>query len=274
MDDIRRLGEAAPFAWSTYEFARTDSQYLYTQTIGAAAGKPAADAGWDGREIVAFRLHLPSKIEYHNTGADNLRRGNILVWEQPLTDRLRGVPLLLDARMETQSILYTTLWLFGVTFVAVAAAVWNRRGGGEAQRIARGGQAGPGWRGWLGGPAGFTCPARLTCPTCSSLESNAECEPEYPRRRVGLAVGGGPEVRTVVPVHALDRRRRKRIEARERRGRRVRQHGLTDGGQVGATAVHEHGGAAAAAQVERVEDVDRTAWKNRSMCRLPEDLSA
>jgi hypothetical protein len=50
------------------------------------------------------------------------------VWEQPLTERLRGVPLTLEARMQTQSILYRTLWLFGLTFVAVAvlfaAIIW------------------------------------------------------------------------------------------------------------------------------------------------------
>ena len=67
----------------------------------------SAGSGWNGREIVAFRLHLPSKIDYHNAGAANLRRGNILVWEQPLTDRLSGMPLVLDARMQTQSILYS-----------------------------------------------------------------------------------------------------------------------------------------------------------------------
>ncbi len=44
------------------------------------------------------------------------------MWEQPLADRLRGVPLVLDARMETQSILYRTLWLFAATFLAVAVA--------------------------------------------------------------------------------------------------------------------------------------------------------
>ena len=120
VDDITRLGESLPFAWSRYDLRRTDSQYLYTQAIGAAAGKPAAGAGWDGREIVAFRLHLPSKIDYHNAGAANPRRGNILVWEQKLTDRMDGVPVLMDARMQTQSILYTTLSLFGITCVAVA----------------------------------------------------------------------------------------------------------------------------------------------------------
>jgi hypothetical protein len=82
------------------------------------------DAGWTGGELVAFRLHLPSKITYHspNNGADNYLRGNILLWEQPLSARLAGVPLVLDARMETQSILYRTLLLFGGTLAAVAAA--------------------------------------------------------------------------------------------------------------------------------------------------------
>ena len=75
--------------------------------------------GWKGNEIVAFRLHLPSKIRYHNTrGVES--RGNILSWEQPLSDRLRGTPILIEARMDPQSILYTTLLLFGATFLAVA----------------------------------------------------------------------------------------------------------------------------------------------------------
>lgn len=118
--DIRRLGEAKPFAWSTYRFNRDGNLYLYRQQLGASAGRDVGDVGWTGHELVAFRLHIPSKIAYHNTLPGNLKRGNILVWEQPLADRLRGVPLLLDARMETQSILYRTLWLFGLTFLTVA----------------------------------------------------------------------------------------------------------------------------------------------------------
>lgn len=120
--DVRRLHEAAPFAWSTYQFTRDDSLYRYEQQVtGSASAAVPAAAGWNGHEVVAFRLHLPSKIEYHNTGTEP-RRGNILVWEQPLAERLRGAPLTLDARMETQSILYRTLWLFGATFVAVAVS--------------------------------------------------------------------------------------------------------------------------------------------------------
>ena len=140
VDDVRRLGEAAPFAWSTYQFANDDGQFAYRQIVGGAAGSEAGNPDWTGRELVAFRLHLPSRITYHNTGGD-VRRGNILVWEQPLADRLRGAPLTLDARMETQSILYRTLWLFGATFVAVAAAfgviIWwvLRRGASHAEPV-------------------------------------------------------------------------------------------------------------------------------------------
>jgi hypothetical protein len=122
VDDIRRLGEAAPFAWSTYDLKRDGNLVVYRQSIGSpvATTRNGIDkTGWNGQEIVAFRLHLPSRIQYHNTGRD-VGRGNILVWEQPLSERLRGTPLVLDARMDPESILFRTLWLFGWTLVAVA----------------------------------------------------------------------------------------------------------------------------------------------------------
>ena len=134
--DISMLAGVAPFAWSQYQFTRDGNLFVYKQTVGAAAGKDAGSAGWNGSETVAFRLHLPSKIRYHNTRRD-VGRGNILVWEQPLAERLRGIPIVLDARMDSQSILYTTLWLFGTTFLAVAvvfgAVIWwvVRRGKNE-----------------------------------------------------------------------------------------------------------------------------------------------
>lgn len=136
VNDVRRLSEAAPFAWSAYQFKEGDGLFLYEQTVGPGAGKDVGPVGWNGREVVAFRLHLPSKIAYHNTRRD-IGRGNILVWEQPLADRLRGAPIMLDVRMETQSILYRTLWLFGTTAAAVALSfalvIWwvLRRGAGS-----------------------------------------------------------------------------------------------------------------------------------------------
>jgi hypothetical protein len=117
--DIHRLSDASPFAWSTYNLTRDGAVYKYRQVVGPAAAREVGDVGWTGHELVAFRLHLPSRIQYHNNGRP-VERGNILVWEQPLSERLRGTRLALDANMDTESILYTTLWLFGWTFIAVA----------------------------------------------------------------------------------------------------------------------------------------------------------
>ncbi len=119
VDDVRTLSATGPFGWSTYRFTRDADLMYYRQTVGAAAGG-AAGIPWTGDEVVAFRIHVPSKVPYHNAGADNLKRGNILVWEQSLADRLAGTPLEIDARMESQSILYRTLALFGITMVVVA----------------------------------------------------------------------------------------------------------------------------------------------------------
>jgi hypothetical protein len=121
VDDITRLGEAPPFHWSSYSLRREGDLFVFRQSIGPSANKQVGRVGWTGREQVAFRLHLPSKVTYHNAGAPNYRRGNILVWEQSLADRLRGEPMALDARMQTQSILYRTISLFGVTVLAVVA---------------------------------------------------------------------------------------------------------------------------------------------------------
>jgi hypothetical protein len=118
VDDVRRLGEAEPFAWSSYQFTTTAELATYRQTIGVASGDASFD--WDD-EMVAFRLHLPSEIVYHNSQAP-VGRGNILEWEQPLARRLRGEPIVIDVRMKAQSILYRTLLLFGGTIVAVAAS--------------------------------------------------------------------------------------------------------------------------------------------------------
>jgi hypothetical protein len=140
--DIRRLSEAAPFAWSKYEFGADQGKHVYRQTVGPSALQPGTlkNYGWDGSEIVAFRLHLPSKILFQNardletSEPDHASRGNIVAWEQQLTDRLDGRPVEIHVEMESQSILYRTLWLFGAAFLAailvLAFLVWwtMRRG--------------------------------------------------------------------------------------------------------------------------------------------------
>ena len=60
-----------------------------------AAGKDAGDAGWTRTGARGVPAAPAEQIRYHNTGR-RIGRGNILVWEQPLAERLRGAPL--DAR--------------------------------------------------------------------------------------------------------------------------------------------------------------------------------
>jgi hypothetical protein len=127
-EDIRTLSGAPVFAWSTYRLDARDQLLTYTQRLGAAAGTRPAGVNWTGSELVAVRLHLPSRIEYHNAPTRSVERGNILSWEQPLADRLAGKPVEIEVRMQRQSILVRTLTVFGVAVAAamflLAAIVW------------------------------------------------------------------------------------------------------------------------------------------------------
>jgi hypothetical protein len=140
--DIRKLHDAGPFSWSRYSFSQEQGQHVYRQSVGASAMTPGSlqNYGWDGSEIVAFRLHLPSKIMFHN--ARDLEtneprseaRGNILAWEQHLADRLEGDPVDIRVDMESRSILHRTLWLFAGAFTAAVLVLvlliwWTMRRG-------------------------------------------------------------------------------------------------------------------------------------------------
>jgi hypothetical protein len=118
--DIRRLSEAAPFAWSTYRYLEDDARFEFGQQMDGATGQDVGSVGWQGDELVAVRLHLPSRVDFHNSPSRAIERGNIIVWEQPLADRVKGVPLDIAARMEKESILFRTLALFGGMAVLVA----------------------------------------------------------------------------------------------------------------------------------------------------------
>ncbi len=126
--DVRRLNEAPPFAWSQYRYLAGDGQFEFGQAIGAAADQAVGSVGWDGSELVAVRLHLPSVVLFHNSPSRTTERGNIVVWEQPLAERQKGVPLEIQASMQNQSILFRTLALFGAMGVLVVltfvAAIW------------------------------------------------------------------------------------------------------------------------------------------------------
>ena len=126
-EDLRRLSNAAPFSWSSYELNASAAEVIYHQEVRGGSGGNPGIVEWRGDEIAAFRLHMPSRILFHNSPY-GVQRGNILAWEQPLSDRLRGEPIEIEARVEAQSILYRTLLLFAGTIVAVALtfvlAIW------------------------------------------------------------------------------------------------------------------------------------------------------
>jgi len=128
VDDVRRLGEVSPLAWSEYRYLEGDGQFAFSQTIRAAAGQNVGNVGWDGSELVAVRLHLPSEILFHNSPTRKTERGNIVVWEQPLAERQKGTPLEVQVTMQNRSILFRTLALFGAMGVLVVitfiAAIW------------------------------------------------------------------------------------------------------------------------------------------------------
>ena len=136
VSDIAQLPRLVPLSWSRYSLDRLEQEFRFVQEVGPAAQLEVRDVGWTGDELVAFRVHLPSRINFNNSPL-RVERGNSVVWEQTLRDRLAGTPLRMEARMETESILYRTLWLFGGTFTAAMAVlglvIWwvSRKGRSE-----------------------------------------------------------------------------------------------------------------------------------------------
>lgn len=127
--NVTVLPGCGPLSWSAYALERQDDQIHFVQDVGPSAGGPTTHARWGGGELVAFKLHVPSRIYFHNVkrledGTNGEPgRGNVLTWEQTLADRLAGKPLRLEVRMGASSILFRTLWLFGGAFVAALAVL-------------------------------------------------------------------------------------------------------------------------------------------------------
>jgi hypothetical protein len=145
--DVRQLGHCGLLGWSSYVFERDEGGLHYLQTVGAPTGRDPGKVNWDGSELVAFRLHMPSRIVWHNVRRleidepGDVERGNILTWEQRLSERRAGKPVKMEVRMETESILRRTITLFAGAFVAAIAAlgliIWltMRRGRAQAQSL-------------------------------------------------------------------------------------------------------------------------------------------
>ena len=125
-DNLTALSSCPLLAWSTYSLSphpKEPQQLKYLQKVGPPAGRDPGKVNWNGDELVAFKVHAPSRIRFQNVkkldGTDGgTERGNILTWEQTLGDRRAGKPLTMEIDMDSTSILYTTLWLFGGAFAA------------------------------------------------------------------------------------------------------------------------------------------------------------
>ena len=140
---VKDLPSCKLLAWSTYSLdviaagsqpTMPDGGLRFQQHLGAPTpGTNAAPASWSGDELVAFKVHLPSRILDHNVKLldgqnGSIERGNILTWAQTFKDRQAGKPLDMRADMDGKSILHTTLWLFAGAFAAAVAvlvvAIW------------------------------------------------------------------------------------------------------------------------------------------------------
>ena len=153
VSDVRSLPYAPPAPWARYELRPEGEQVLFRERLSPPPPLKGALPSWRGDEIVAYRLHLPARIRFQNSryldGGPSrpASRGNILTWEQRLQQRLEGRPIayaedktpdVMEARMDRESILYRTLWLFGIAFAAallvLAGLIWltMRRGRDEA----------------------------------------------------------------------------------------------------------------------------------------------
>jgi hypothetical protein len=145
-NDVRTLPKCGMLSWSSYAYQRDEAGVHYEQTVAVPAAGDPGQVNWDGSELVAFRLYMPSRIVYHNVRRldrdepGTVGRGNILTWEQRLTDRRAGKPLHMDVRMESESILRRTMVLFSGAFAAAIVAIvlivwWTiRRGRAQARR--------------------------------------------------------------------------------------------------------------------------------------------
>jgi hypothetical protein len=150
--DIRELPKAAPFAGTAFRLQSEGEQVTFRETLAKPPAAVAPPPAWRGDEIVGYRLHLPARIRFQNSryldGGESrpASRGNIITWEQRLHQRLEGKPIayaedktpdVMEARMDRESILYRTLWLFGIAFAAallvLAGLIWltMRRGRDE-----------------------------------------------------------------------------------------------------------------------------------------------
>ena len=98
VDNIRRLGEAPPFAWSARPSPQTRSRPAVEDWRGGQ--QVSRRLAGRARELVAFASICRAR-SIITTPAPPTETGQHPSLEQPLADRLDSIPLVLDARMQT-----------------------------------------------------------------------------------------------------------------------------------------------------------------------------
>ena len=67
VSDIAALPRLAPLSWSRYRLDRLSERIPLRAGSRPAAQLDVGDVGWTGNELVAFRVHPPSRINFHNS---------------------------------------------------------------------------------------------------------------------------------------------------------------------------------------------------------------
>ena len=148
VSDVRALSKVAPFAWAKYDLREEGEQVVFRHTLSkprdaAAAYRPdrrrdrrVPPASSRAHPLPELALPRPRRVaprrarQHPDLGAAAERS------PRREADRLRGgrTPDVMEVRMDRQSILYRTLWLFGIAFAAallvIAGLIWltMRRG--------------------------------------------------------------------------------------------------------------------------------------------------
>jgi hypothetical protein len=75
--DIRALAQCSLLSWSAYSLDQSGGALHYRQVVGAPTGGDPGQVNWDGSELVAFKLHLPSRVHEHNVRRLGRRPGDL-----------------------------------------------------------------------------------------------------------------------------------------------------------------------------------------------------
>lgn len=125
-EDVNRLGGSPAFPDLEIGLRR-EGERLVFEGRWRRAGKGEVAQPPPG-ELVAFRVHVPSRVYSHKNAADGVERGNILSWRESLESALDGRPLDFGAEIGDSSILRGMLALFAGAIALggalVAFAIW------------------------------------------------------------------------------------------------------------------------------------------------------